>query len=84
MKDYKTNEELIDYLKYKGVIVNDEDKAIKLINKYSYYSIINSYKTIFKDSNNNYIKDVSFEEIYALYNFDKKIKNMFLNCLSKS
>lgn len=82
MKDYKTNEELIDYLKSKNVIIYNENKALELINKYTYYSIVNSYKTVFKDKNNNYINNVSFEEIYALYDFDKKIKNIFFKyCL---
>ncbi len=82
MKEYKTNEELLNYLESKNVIINDRNDALNKINKYTYYSIINSYKYVFKDSNNNYIKNVSFEEIYALYDFDKKLKNIFLKyCL---
>ena len=40
MKEYKNNEELIDYLISKNVIVNDKKLALKNIEKYSYYSII--------------------------------------------
>lgn len=78
MKAYKTNEELINYLISKGVEVNDKSAALDKIEKYSYYSIINSYKDIFKDENKNYKKNVSFEEIFALYEFDKNIKFIFL------
>ena len=78
MKEYKSNEELIDYLEDKGVIINDKDEAISVIEKYSYYSVINSYKMIFKDDNNNYIKNVSFDEIYALYVFDKNLRYILL------
>lgn len=78
MKEYKNNEELIDYLISKNVIVNDKKLALKNIEKYSYYSIINGYKAIFKDKNNNYKENTSFEEIFALYEFDKNIKAIFL------
>ena len=47
MKTYKNNEELIEYLISKNVkIINKKDTLNKL-SKYSYYSIINSYKIIF-------------------------------------
>lgn len=78
MKEYKNNEELIDYLISKKVIVNDRKLALKNIEKYSYYSIINGYKAVFKDENSNYNANTSFEEIFALYEFDKNIKAIFL------
>lgn len=78
MKEYKNNEELIDYLISKNVIINDKEKALKNIEKYSYYSIINGYKAVFKDENNNYKENTTFEEIFALYEFDKNIKAIFL------
>ena len=79
MKEYKNNEELIDYLISKNVIVNDKKLALKNIEKYSYYSIINGYKAVFKDKkNNNYKENTSIEEIFALYEFDKNKKAIFL------
>ena len=72
MKEYKNNEELLDYLISKNIIINDKEKALKNIEKYSYYSIINGYKAVFKDENNNYKENTTFEEIFALYEFDKK------------
>lgn len=78
MKEYKNNEELIDYLIYKNVIINNRELALKNIEKYSYYSIINGYKFVFKDNDNTYKEDTSFEEIFALYEFDKNIKAIFL------
>ena len=78
MKEYKNNEELINYLISKNVIINDRELALKNIEKYSYYSIINGYKFVFKDNDNTYKEDTSFEEIFALYEFDKNIKAIFL------
>lgn len=78
MKQYKSNEELLEYLILKNVKIINREEALQKINKYSYYSIINSYKNNFKDENNNYKSNVTFEEIFSLYEFDKNIKNLFL------
>lgn len=78
MKEYKNNKELIEYLISKNVIINDKEKALENIELYSYYSIVNSYKFVFKDEENNYKQNVTFEEIFAVYEFDKNIKAIFL------
>ena len=78
MKEYKNNKELIEYLISKNVIINDKEKALENIELYSYYSIVNSYKFVFKGEENNYKQNVTFEEIFALYEFDKNIKAIFL------
>lgn len=82
MKEYKTNEDLINYLSSKGVIIVNNKDALEKIERYTYYSIVNTYKNIFKDKNGNYIDDVTFDEIYALFEFDKNLKNIILKyCL---
>lgn len=43
MKEYKNNEELIDYLISKNIIINNRELALNNMEKYSYYSIINGY-----------------------------------------
>ena len=78
MKEYKTNIELINYLISKGLIINDKENSLKNLERYSYYSIINGYKFVFKNNDNNYKENTSFEEIFALYEFDKNIKSIFL------
>lgn len=78
MKEYKSNEELLDYLTSKGVIVKDRQDALNKIERYTYYSIVNTYKEVFKDGN-NYLSNVTFDEIFALYEFDKNLKSIFLN-----
>ena len=77
MKQYKSNEDLINYIISKGVTITNKDYALEKIKKYSYYSIVNTYKDVFKDLNNNYKKNVTFEEIYSLYEFDKNIRSIF-------
>lgn len=77
MKEYKSNEELLNYLVSKGVTIKNRELALDNIEKYTYYSIINTYKEVFK-KNNKYLDNVTFEEIYALYDFDKNLKSIFL------
>ena len=82
MKEYKSNEELINYLLSKGVVISNKKDALEKIERYTYYSIVNTYKNIFKDKNGNYIENVSFDDIYALFEFDKNLKNIILKyCL---
>ncbi len=82
MKEYKSNEELIDYLSSKGVVISNKDETLKKIERYTYYSIVNTYKSIFKNENGEYIGNVSFDEIYAVFEFDKDLKNILLKyCL---
>ena len=54
MKQYKNPNELLEHIKSKGIIINNEEDALNKIRKYSYYGVINSYKDVFKDSNNEY------------------------------
>ncbi len=82
MKEYKSNEELVNYLSSKGVIISNKKDALEKIERYTYYSIVNTYKNIFKDKNGDYINNVSFDDIYAIFEFDKKLKSIVLKyCL---
>ena len=56
MKEYKNSDELLKYIISKGISVNNEEDALNKIKTYSYYSIINTYKDVFKNTNNEYIK----------------------------
>lgn len=58
-KEFKSTNELIKILNSKGVSINDKNNVKYLIEKYSYYSIINSYKWIFKIGE-NYKDNASF------------------------
>ena len=77
IKKFKSTDELIRILNLKGVSIENESNFRYLIEKYSYYSIINSYKGIFKIKE-NYKDNASFEEIFAMYKFDKNLKIIML------
>lgn len=77
VKEFKSTNKLIEILNSKGVSIKDENNVRYLIEKYSYYSIVNSYKRIFKIGE-NYKDNASFEEIFTVYKFDKNLKIIIL------
>lgn len=80
IKEFFEVNELIETLKLKGVKIDNEEKAKDILTKNNYY-VIMGYKSLFLDENYNYKKNVSFENIYNLYLFDRKLKLLLLNSL---
>lgn len=81
MKGFKSLEEQIEILKNRGMIITDKELARKKLQENNYYNIINGYKDIFIDStklDEQFQTDVTFEEIYALYSFDRTLRSTLL------
>ena len=53
MKEHRTNEELINSLLSKGVIIANKEESLPKIERYTYYAIVNIYKSIFKGEDGN-------------------------------
>ncbi len=79
-KPFKTYDELLDFLeKEKELDIPDREEAKRILGKISYYSLITGYKDIFKDKTTGYYKkNVTFEDIYNLYRFDRDLRSIFL------
>ena len=75
MKAFFTCEQQIQKLKKDGLIIGDEAQATKELKLEGYYNIINGYSPIFKH-NSRFIKGTSFENINALYDFDKSLRSI--------
>ena len=56
----------------------EKTQFLKLILLKETWVITKIYKDVFKNSNNEYKKNVSFDEIYALFEFDKNLRSIFL------
>ena len=55
-----------------------------MLKRYSYYALISGYKEKFKNpSTKQYIEGTRFEDIVALYEFDEKLRQIFLKYLLK-
>ena len=73
----------IEILKSKNLNIVDEQKAIDILARHNYYIVINGYRKPFLDKSkaeerSRYINGATFEEIYALYCFDRNIRMIFL------
>ena len=79
-KNFLSIEELIENIKNKGLLVKNEEKLKEILEYNNYYYIV-GYKNPFKDSSGNYKTNVYFEDIFTLYQFDKKIKLVFSEIL---
>ena len=80
-KEFKTIEEQLKIIESRNITIEDYDKAYEILTKNNYYYLINGYKNLFLDNTSldeKYINYTKIEELYALYNFDKNIKIIFL------
>ena len=78
MKEFKTIDDQINLLIQRGVIVTDIEGTRSLLLENNYYNVVNGYKDIFLEEKNTYRKGTTFEEIFALYEFDKNIRSILL------
>lgn len=84
-KPFKTYRQQLNILRNRGLIINNGSKAIKILKNNGYYNIINGYKDIFLDTaltnqykDDRYKTNTTFENIFALYDFDRHIRNILL------
>ncbi|RAO98370.1 hypothetical protein PW5551_10275 [Petrotoga sp. 9PW.55.5.1] len=82
-KVFKTLEEQVDLLRNRGLKIEQSDKKILEIE--NYYNVINGYKDLFlkKKNPDSYKNDASFKEIYALFEFDRELRMIFLSKILK-
>lgn len=80
IKKFKTYIEQINTLKKRKLTINDNAFAEKILATENYYNLINGYKEPFLDKRykkERYKKNVSIDEIYTLYLFDRDLRNIF-------
>lgn len=76
MKKFSTYEEQIELLENQCLIIKDKKFFLEKLKDIGFYNLINGYAKIFKNSENSYLKDVSSDDILALYNFDKNLRTV--------
>ena len=85
-KPFLTYEEQIELLKSKGIKIIKNKSTVEILQRENYYRVINGYKDLFIDKNSSeeqFIEGTKFSEIYALYNFDRSLRNLFLEKILK-
>ena len=89
MKEHKTFNQQLTILRNRGVVVPTNGKPKRFLEKENYYNVINGYKDLFlvKDSNNRpvepeiYQKGTHFNELKALFLFDRELRILLLKYL---
>lgn len=76
-KIFKTLDEQIQILQFKGLEVNDIDKAKSILFRENYF-FVSGYRRLFMRSNKDsmFIKGTTFDELYATFLFDRRIRNI--------
>ncbi|MCZ2492472.1 Abi family protein [Dellaglioa carnosa] len=81
-KPFKTITEQIEILRARNLTFIDEVTAAQYLAANGYYEIINGYKTTFLTDDNETFKDgTTFEDIFALYYFDTKIRTAVMSSI---
>lgn len=77
-KVFLTINELINNIKSKNINIKNENNVRNILETNNYYFIM-GYEFAFKNIDGTYKDNVSFEDIYSLYIFDKKLKLIVLD-----
>lgn len=82
-KPFLTYEQQIQKLiNEKHLIVNDVEFAMEKLQELSYFTLIGGYKDPFRDPMTRvYIENTTFEDIYALYQFDDQLRELIFKYL---
>lgn len=82
MKVFKTIEEQISILESKGLIIDDYLFAEDILIRENYF-FLSGYRHLFLRSpkDRSFIKGTNFRELYALFNFDRQIRNIIFKNL---
>ena len=81
-KPFKTHEELLNLLESRGMDFSADgsrSEAKVKLQRVGYYTLINGYGALFKEnSQDKFKKGTTLKEIYSLYYFDKRLREIFL------
>lgn len=81
-KVFKNLDEQIEILKAKGLIINNIDKSKNILLKENYF-FLSGYRHLFMNENKDkyFIHGTTFEELYAMFTFDRNIRNIIFKNL---
>ena len=80
MQDYQTFDQQIEILKKRGLVIDNEEEVREILSIHNYYNVINGYKDLFcyidTSGKEKFISGTSFDEVYALYCFDRELRSL--------
>lgn len=91
-KTYKTSRQQLNILRSRGIAIDkgsQGSRVMRILERENYYNVINGYKEPFLASKATATTDeiykagTTFDEVFALYNFDRELRNIYLKFLLK-
>ena len=80
-KIFKTLDEQIEILRAKGLIINNDEYAKNVLLKENYFFISGYRQVFFKPEKKEFLDNTTFEELYCLFKYDRKLRNIFFKNL---
>ena len=82
-KTFSTTNAQLRKLRARGMVISNGSRTKRIIEMENYYNLINGYKSPFLDksysgTDEQYLTGTKFEEIHALYLFDRELRNIFI------
>ena len=77
VKPHLSYERQINKLRKKGCIIDDDSFYRDILVNIDYYRL-SAYFLPFKSFDGTYMDNLSFERVYRVYEFDRKLRNLFL------
>ena len=91
-KTYKTYRKQLSILRSRGMLIkkgSQGSRAMRILERENYYNVINGYKALFLDhpatatADEQYKTGTTFDEVYALYCFDREIRGNIFEIFAK-
>jgi len=82
-KQFLSLDDQIEKLKKLKIKIHNTKKTRERLEENSYYNIMNGYRDpfLFHKQKDKYLKGTAFTEIYALYHFDRQLRQLLLSFL---
>ncbi len=78
VKEFATFQEQLEMLKQRGCIIADENFAVRQLKRINYYRLT-AYFLPFKKCDGTYIDGTSFDTVFRIYEFDRKLRGLLLS-----
>ncbi len=80
IKEHSSYTEQITKLRSRGCIITDDAACEQILKHIGYYRL-SAYLLPFKNEDGTYGKNLSFERVYHIYEFDRKIRNLLFSAI---
>ena len=82
IKPPTTYNQQIEKLRSRGCIIADEAQAVEILSKVNYYRLT-AYFLPFKQADETYSAGTDFNDVYQIYEFDRKIRNLLFAAIEE-